>query len=151
MLQDLFRVVLISLITGLSPVTSHALINRRFTPVHLVDESDHIVHVELIDLVGPIISTRTIKVLKGSGLSTSVRINLSRSSKDTQTHYERAFQRSNRSALVFISPPESESASQAGLVLFGTMWARITSEGGSWFVEKLEPQMSSTWAGSSEM
>lgn len=151
MFHGILRALLMSMIAGLSAVPSYALINPRFTPVHLVDESDHISHVELVDLVGPIISTRTIKVLKGSGLSTSVRINLSRSSKDTQTHYERAFQRSNRSALVFISPPESESASQAGLVLFGTMWARITSEGGSWFVEKLEPQMSSTWAGSSEM
>jgi hypothetical protein len=146
---ELFRFVFSTLLL-LCATDAPSLINPRFTPVHLVEESDRIIQVELLDAVGHLVRMRAVKSLKGSDWSAGAELDLSQTAKEARLHFERALRSPDRTALVFISA--EFGAAQNGLILVGTTWARIYStEAHRWHVERIDPQMSGTWAGSSEM
>ena len=145
--------VLAAAITLIAVGTARALINPKFTPIHLVEQSDLIL---VLKLGAPDakqqVAVEVRKCLKGKAPAGKMTIDLSKSAqKDRAKAIGEAIARlGDEPAMLFVGKDE-EKEDAAFLHLAG-QWVRLAPvEGGVWDMLSVDVGMEGTWAGGTDM
>lgn len=133
---------------------AYALINPKFTPVHLIDKADLIVLLKInpADAKGQC-RAEVRRVLKGKLAAKTLTLDTSKSANPEQGKEVRKWVSvlGDDPALLFIGRGEKEES--LGRLHLGGLWAALEkgAEENAWNVETVESHMQATWAGGTDM
>ena len=138
---------------------SHALINPRFTPIHLVKQSALILWVDLKQGQSKDGYTAAIReALKGKTELKSLRLDLSKARDAQNADAFRSLAATGRPALFFVgrfAETEGQSGAPArrrGFLHFSGRWAALEGgQDGLWLFDNVDFQMQAVWAGGTDM
>ena len=138
---------------------AHALINPRFTPVHLVKQSALILEVDLKQGQSKDEYTAAIRgVLKGKTELKSLRLDLSKARDAQNADAFRALAAAGRPALFFAGKFDDAGgtggapARSRGLLHISGRWAACEGgQDGAWLFDNVDQQFQAVWAGGTDM
>ncbi len=151
---------LAALATLLCAATVSALINPRFTPVHLVKQSALIVSVDLKPGTSKDQYSATIRqVLKGRTELKALRLNLSKAINTQNADALRQLAAPAKTGLFFVGDFGEDKDRQGGgparnrgLLHLSGQWAEFDSgQEGEWTFNQIDPKNQGIWAGGTDM
>lgn len=144
--------------------TGLALINPKFTPVDIVEQSGQILQLEAgpVDAAGGV-PVRVVKSLKGEAPAGVLTLDLTKTLEPQADALREAVGRERKQlGLLFIEKPEKEAGAEAagappapkaaGLLSVRGLWFRLAgAPNGRWLLDARDDQMQSCWAGGTDM
>jgi len=139
-----------------------ARIDPSFTPVHLVDQSQRIVSLELTVAKGGI-AAKVVKCLKGTPAGGAVALDLSKAGEAQAAVLRRAA--AGKLAVMFVGafrregdqgdggPEPAAGEADSALLHVGGKWFELfrKPKGRTWLLDRLDERMQATWAGGTDM
>jgi hypothetical protein len=152
-------VTVVAVAACLHVTAAHALINPRFTPVHLVEQATLILSVDLKEGKSKDEYTAAVReVLKGKTELKSFRLDLSKAGDAQAADALRELAAAGKPALFFVGEFEDAgnqgggAARSRGLLHVGGKWAVLDGgEGGLWMLDKIDRVLQAVWAGGTDM
>ena len=165
--QSFRQWVLSAVFIGLTVATARALINPKFTPVHLVQQSATILELKFRGDVNDGKATATVvRTLKGTFAKTALEIDLTATvSPDQAQMLEKVLKESpDKAALMFVGawpekPGEQDGAeammvmaeAQKAFVHIEGLWLVLSEDKGAWKFEQMSQPLVATWNGGTDM
>jgi len=139
----------------LSAPAAHALINPRFTPIHLVKQSKLVVSVDLREGASKDQYDAGVReVLKGETERKSFHFDLSKARNAEFADTFRGLAAAKKPALFFVGEfGEDEGREETiGYLHVSGKWALLVgAEDGNWLFDNIDKAMQATWAGGTDM
>lgn len=137
---------------------AHALINPNFTPMHLVNQSEIILELQLTGAQDGKIRAEVKEVIKGKYEAKTVSLELQGSAFKEQIDIiaKMATQPGGVQALFFVSQANADgggdaSGGEKGLLHLSGQWVSFDHEKDVWRMESINAKMQATWNGGTDM
>jgi hypothetical protein len=130
------------------PAVARAIINPRFTPLHLVQEADLIFAGRLQATADAMTWTLT-PVTQVKGKSSAVKVNLAECNKDHLEQAQQAFKENREPVMLFADSRDPNK--QGRLHVLGQWWSLVRGGNDSWKVLGPAQEMTGTFLGGTDM
>jgi len=149
-----FVLGLVAVASGLWALSAFALINPRFTPVHLVKEATLIVGLDLKAGSNSLFTATIRETLKGKTEQKTLRLDASRADEDTSNAL-RDLAAAGQQALLFEGEFRDQGnayVSRSAYLSIGGQWARCDVGKDGWVLTRLgDRELAAVWAGGTDM
>jgi hypothetical protein len=138
----------------LAASSAHALINPRFTPIHLVKEATLIAEMDLKAGSNSVFTATIRETIKGKTEQKTLRLDASRADEDS-CNALRDLAAAGQPALLFegeFRDQPNADAFRSAYLSVGGKWARCDTGKGGWVLTKLgDRELAAVWAGGTDM